>query len=122
MTLIHVQVVRYKNAVRDYKCKASELETNIVYRITRCIYSRQELKDEIITLYGFSWWEDRHKYYTISDYPGLLQDSWSILESCKGLEKFGEVDLRVSACGEDVVCYILQHFVHILVFIPAVSV
>ncbi len=30
LTLIHVQVVRHKNAVRDYKCKASELENSIV--------------------------------------------------------------------------------------------
>lgn len=33
-----------QNAVRDYKCKAIELENSTDYKITRCIYSRQELK------------------------------------------------------------------------------
>lgn len=61
-----------------------------------------------------------HKYYAISDYPGRLWDSWSVLEGYKGLEKFGEVDLRVSAGGEEVVCYILQHFVHFHFFFPAI--
>lgn len=70
-------------------------------------------------MYGFSWRAERHKYYAISDYPGLLRDSRSLLERYKGLEKFGEVDLRVSAGAEDVVGYILQHFVYFLILFPA---
>lgn len=116
LTLIHVRAGRDKNAVRDYKCKASELENSMDYKITRCIYRRREIKDDNITLERFSWWADGHKYYAVSDYPGSLQDSRSILEGCKGLEKFGEVDLGVSAGGEDFVYYILQCFVHFLVF------
>lgn len=41
-----------------------------------------------------------------------------LLEGYKGLEKLGKVDFRVSAGGEDVVCYTLQLFVHFHFFFP----
>ncbi len=118
-----IQVVRHKNAVRDYKCKASELENSIVYRITRCIYSRQELKDEIITLYGFSlggriginiipYLITQVRFRTVGQY----------LKAAKAWKSLARLTSEYPLVERTLSCYILQHFVHILFFIPAVSV